>query len=450
MSSPHLEGERLEVAVPSDAEQAHLAGCEACRLKRRDAAARRRLLAGLTPYTLSDVAFRRVEARLMEQVEAGLPSRWPASRWLAWLTPAAAGVGALAWLLLAPGPATEAAEAPAVAQRVVRAEPLTVVRASGGAQVRRGAAWEPLRAGEVVAVGQSVQGALLLAPASGPAWSFELDGEATLGGAATLVLARGELRARVAGAEASIASAGLQVLATEALFLVQAAAAEVLVEVAEGQVELREASAARRTLTAPVRVRWAPGAAELVPLALEGVAVGALPARPWVRFDATALPAGARLTLDGLDLGVAPVDQLVSAGKHRLSVALAGQPAHESWLELAGDYRVEPPPLPEPEQEAPPLDRAAVARVQAELQRQVPRLAACYEKWLKQNPHAAGDVELHLVVTPRGRVKRADVVGRALSVASADCVERLARGLQLPPLGSEVELQLPLRLTTSP
>jgi hypothetical protein len=104
--------------------------------------------------------------------------------------------------------------------------------------------------------------------------------------------------------------------------------------------------------------------------------------------------------------------------------------------------------LPEPVHEAPPPDEAAVARVQAELQRQVPKLASCYEKWLKQNPNAAADVELRLLVSATGRVRRAQVLGRDLSAVSARCLERTALGLALPALGTEVELELPVRLTT--
>jgi hypothetical protein len=41
------------------------------------------------------------------------------------------------------------------------------------------------------------------------------------------------------------------------------------------------------------------------------------------------------------------------------------------------------------------------------------------------------------------------VVGGGLPAASADCLARSARKLVLPALGAEVELEVPLRLTTT-
>jgi hypothetical protein len=95
-------------------------------------------------------------------------------------------------------------------------------------------------------------------------------------------------------------------------------------------------------------------------------------------------------------------------------------------------------------------DASALARIQDELKRQRPRLAACYEKWLKANPSALdADIELHLVVSAKGQVKEATLEGAAMSASSAECLLQTARALTLPGLGNEVELALPLHLTTS-
>src|SRR5262245_22327223 len=92
----HLEPDDIEAAAQGTAFP-HLEGCAACREAVRDAKGRRALLKGLKPYTLSDVAFRRVEAKLAEQLEEGVPSGW---RWVWWLLPAAAATAALVFFAL--------------------------------------------------------------------------------------------------------------------------------------------------------------------------------------------------------------------------------------------------------------------------------------------------------------------------------------------------------------
>ena len=70
----HLEPETIETAAretPAGDVAAHLGSCAECRGHVRRAQGRQRLLSGMTPYTLSDLAFRRVEARLDEAVAAG-------------------------------------------------------------------------------------------------------------------------------------------------------------------------------------------------------------------------------------------------------------------------------------------------------------------------------------------------------------------------------------------
>ncbi len=456
----HLTDEQLEVAadaLPADA-AAHLTGCTSCRAKVRDAAARQTLLRGLTPYTLSEMAFRRVEARLLDEVTH---SRWPAgSAWARawWLGPVALGLVVLAFVLSRPpaAPPTQFSVTPgsAVASlKPAKVEPLTVLRGSADARVRHAMlAWRPLTAGDVVAVDDAIFGtAVHLAPASSTSWAFEISGAAAIGGASTLALGAGSLKARVAGAEADVAVGGLHVLSSDGVFALNRSAAELVVDVASGSVEVVESSSAvRRTITAPARLRLADGSpiASAQVLPLEPVELAPTPPQPWVRFETSTLPAGTTVSLDGALLGETPFVLLLGQGRHRLGLTPPGKPLRESWVELTGEHFV-PTLTTEPiATEAPPPDDAAVERVQDELVRNRPKLAACYEKWLKANPAATANVELHLVVDPAGRVKAASVKGASMSKPSAECLVQTAKRLVLPGLGSEVELALPLHLTT--
>ncbi|MBL9039223.1 MAG: hypothetical protein JNG84_11955, partial [Archangium sp.] len=144
----HLTPEALEAAAidPSGAD-AHLAACAACRQSVRDARGRRALLAGLTPYTLSDVGFRRVGAKLAEAADEGLapPLRWP---WVA----AGLALAAAAVLVLAVqvDVADSAAQPPVTVAEAAPFQPLTVVQSSGDAQRKSATGWGPLQAGDVV------------------------------------------------------------------------------------------------------------------------------------------------------------------------------------------------------------------------------------------------------------------------------------------------------------
>jgi hypothetical protein len=451
----HLDDAQREAVARGDAADAeaaaHLAGCAECQAAVRDAKGRRAMLAGLQGYTLSDMAFRRVEARLMEQVEAGLPSRTP---WLAWLVPAALAAVALVALAVVqrrevPAPQVVTRPPPVVRPAVVF-HPLTVLRAAPDSQVRSGGgAWRALKAGAVLAAGDALSsGGVTLAPAADVAWAFEARGSLALGGAASVDLGAGQLSAKVA--QAASVSAGTRLFeASEALFSVSRSAAEVVLSVAEGSVDVTDSvSAERRRVTAPATLRWADGA----PLAqgreetLAGVSPPTVPAKPWVRFDASGLPAGTAVTLDGATLGQAPLELLVGQGRHRLGLTPPGQPLTESWVELVGETPFVAA-LPEPREGPPPSDEA-LARVQADLVRHRPKLAACYEKWLKANPAASGTVELSLVVSASGRVTAARVRGGVVPKASADCLVRTAKGLALSPLGAEAELEVPLVFTS--
>jgi hypothetical protein len=151
------------------------------------------------------------------------------------------------------------------------------------------------------------------------------------------------------------------------------------------------------------------------------------------------------VTLDGEALGVAPFKRLVGAGRRRLLVVPPGQPEWARWVDLVGGQPFAAPPAPA-EVEAPEPSADAVAELSAALQRQRPKLAACYEKWLKANPGARGEVVLEVTVTAQGRVRRATVGGDAISPASAECLVTTAKTLVLPALGAEATLEVPLVL----
>lgn len=454
----HLSPETVEQLArqpgsgPAQA-QAHLAACPSCRASVRDAAGRQALLGGLKPYTLSDMAFRRVEARLMEAVEEGVGPPALPWRWLVPVVFALVGVvvGGRLWPAYVGAPVAQSPWLDRSRLEVAHVEPLTVLWGSSDARARRGAgAWRPVSAGQVVEPGERLEGrAVRLAPAADVAWAFEVTGSLGVDDGASVRLADGVLRAQVARTRADVVVGGLHVLATDAVFSLTRAAAEVVVDVAEGTVELVDSTFERRLVKAQQRLRVSDGAL-LSAAAIEpssGVELLSVPSKPWVRLDATSLAAGTRVTLDGALLGEAPLSAMVTSGRHRLGLASPGEALRESWVELSGPYSVKPLiPLRAIESSVP--DAIAVARIQAELQRQRPKLSACYEKWLKANPSASAEVELRLVVSARGRVTQAKVEGALSEGGPADCLVRSAKALSLPALGTEVEIELPLKLTT--
>lgn len=451
----HLDPEVLERVAAGEAtppEAAHLEACATCRGRVRDARGRQRLLAGLARPTLSEVGFRRVEARLAEQVEAGLSPPWPA--WLPWVVAAVASIGLVLLVVQGARPGSPSAgmvasTSPAPAARATF-HPLTVLEASADARVRRGAGpWETVVAGGVLGAGDALSArSVVLAPAAAVPWAFRASGTLTVGGAAALALGAGQVLADV-GAPVEVLVSTRRLVASDARFQVARAAAETVLDVARGEVEVWDSvTAERRVVRAPGRARWrdaVAGAHEEAPGEVPRLAV---PARPWVPFDARGVPTGARISLDGATLGEAPFMRLVAAGRHRLSLEVPGQPARESWLELVGGraFVLELPPREAAEVDGPVPDDEALARVMADLRRQRPRLAACYEKWLKANPTARGEVLLSLVVSARGRVVQASVAGDGIHRPSADCLVRTARALVLPALGAEATLEVPLLL----
>ncbi len=457
----HLTPELVERAARDEAvEPTHLGTCAACRDAVAAAKGRQRLLGGLRPYTLSDMAFRRVEAKLNEQLEHGVPAepfRW---RWLLWSAPVAAVVAVL--LVVATSPGRPTVESPVVvlprgpALVVAKApwQPLTVLLASGDAQQRPGhEAWRPVVAGAVLEQNVAVSGSRVVLGAKG--WVFEASGSVALGGPATLALGAGSLRVRSEQAPVVVVAGGLRLSTDQSAFFVSRAASEVVVDVFSGTVEVGDA-VERVSVVGPRRLRWVDGHAPTTE-ALPDRAFDAtppVPTLPAVPFDLSELLAGTTLDIDGQRVGTAPFTLVWSPGRHRVRVTPVGQLPRESFVDLVGgqpNVLHVPSVAPNPGARSPgddvEVDPAALARVLDDVKRQTPKLRACYEKWLKANPTASGEVALSLQVNAEGHVQHASVHGADISKESAACLVTTARSLVLSPLGSAQELEVPLVLT---
>jgi len=450
--SAHLTDEQLDQVASGSSDSTldgHLAECIDCRTAVRSAKGRRKMLQGLTPYTLSDMAFRRVEARLMEQVDDGLPSPWPA--WLKFVVPAA--VAAVVLLVAAPWKSAPVVEPVIPAVAVVKPtpkafEPMVVTYASSDAKVRRGEAdWKPLAAADEVTSGAALSASrLTLASTSGLV--LEADGSFAVGGQAMVVLGAGSI---AAAGNAEVLAGSRRVTSVDAAFRVERTAAEVVLDVASGDVTVFD-EGVRRSVRGPTRVRWADGTA---------LEAGVTEARvdwkaprsmklPATRLELGALPEGTLLSIDDLWYGATPFSFMLEAGRHKVQLTPPGQPMQERFVHLVGGqpFTLGLAAAPERTVEAPEPDARALAQVMEDLRRQTPKLRSCYEKWLKANPNASGQVDLVLVVDAKGVVTRADVKGELISPESATCLKTIAKSLVLSPLGSEQELEVPLVLTT--
>ncbi len=447
----HLTPERIEALAMSPAEaDSHLERCPECRLAITSARGRQRLLKGLTPHTLGEMAFRRVEARLNEAVEHGLPPepfRW---RWLLWSAPMAVAV-AVGLVVASWRQSPVDVPAPRSVALVAAKAPwhsLLVTQASGDAQQRPGhEAWAPVVAGAVLDENVAVSGSKVVL--SAPGWVFEASGSVALGGPATVALGAGTLAARAEHSPLVVIAGGLRLTSDESAFFVSRSAAEVVVDVFSGELEVGTAIE-RIKAVGPARVLWAEGTAiRTVALGRQPVTLQ-MPAASLTGFDVSELGPGTALDIDGQRVGITPLSLMQGLGRHRVQVTRKGQATRETWVDLVGGQsnalHFAPVP-PKPEAEAPEVDQAALARVLEDLRRQTPKLRSCYEKWLKANPTASGEVELMLQVSATGKVTKASVKGAPISRESAECLTITARSLVLSPLGSTQELEVPLVLT---
>ncbi len=442
----HLSPERLEELAQGGGADPHLEGCAECRASLVRARGRVKLLKELKPYTLADVAFQRVEAKLMEEVERPRGFNWLR---LGLGVALAASIAGVAWYL-APKPAVEpmpVAVRPRPAPLKVLDHELTAMRVEGVA--KRLPSGRALTAGETVASGERLDaaGKVVL---SGERLVLEGKGQLGLGGGLTAD-ADDTLAAQVEPGEetALVHCAGTYVGGVDAAFVVTRAGAEMVLEVTRGEVKVAGEAQLRDAVTVK-----APAAARLshgrlvggVAQPAEPAKLAVLPARPWAKLDLD-FPAGTQLELDGGKVGVAPISLMWTEGKHRWRTVGPGQVVHEGWLELIGGKPFTLRPPPEPAEVEPSED--AVAALNRALREQTPKLRACYEKWLKATPAASGEVELNLRLGATGQVLKVQVDPHetGMSKEALDCLARTARSLRLPPLGSEQDVALPLILT---
>lgn len=451
----HLTDEQFDLVASgkSDATlDGHLSGCTECRRAVKLAKGRQAMLKGLTPYTLSDMAFRRVEARLMEQVEEGLPTPWPG--WLKFALPL--GLAAAVALVVAPWK-TKVTEQPIPVAAAPRPTPkpfapMTATFVSADAKVRSGVAeWKPLLASDEVMTGTALSASrVVLATMTGARVVLEAEGSFAVGGQAMVVLGAGSIGAL---GDVEVLAGSRRVMAVDAALHVERTAAEVVLDVASGEVTLfDENSSQRRVVKAPARLRWADGTAldQGVTEPVSSWKPPTAPKAPAAKLDLGALPEGSVISVDDLPYGTTPFSFMLEAGKHKVQVTPPGKPMQERFVDLVGGQPflfAMAPEVVEREVEAPEPDARALARVMEDLRRQTPKLRACYEKWLKANPSASGTVDLVLVVNAKGGVKRADVKGDPISRESVACLKTTAKMLVLSPLGSEQELEVPLVLT---
>lgn len=461
----HLTPEQVEelAARPSASPgtNGHVDGCADCRKLVGSARARRQLLKGLKDVTLTEAAFRRVEARLAsEPIPQGsslfgfLRSGWALAAVAAVLVAAVVGPR----LLTPPAPVGVAVvKVPQVPQKAFAVDPSlqwTAVLVEGAVR-RNGSA---LAAGDVVK-GQDVLdarlGRVVLAELDRGV-KVELHGLAKMGGAAHVSLEDGTVAVDGAG-QLLVEAAGAWVLGSDAAFVVSRAAAEVVIEVLRGQAQVGSSAAMTDSVTmkAPARLKLA------TPVKPPFTGVDAAPApypfpplpkQPWAKLDLSDLPAGSTIDLAGQRSGV-PASMLLAEGRHRVLVQVPGEGSRETWVQLVSgsDHTLKLPPKGiaqhKEEGEAPPPSEEAIADLQRALKDQRPKLRACYEKWLKANPLASGEVVLTLVVGKSGKVVGARVDDATIPRESVECLVRTGKRLVLPALGSEQEVEVPLSFT---
>jgi len=449
----HIEAEKLEELAKSGGSDEHVAGCAECQASLKAAKARVRMLKELRPYTLGDIAFSRVEARLMEEVGKPRGFNWVR---LGLGFALAASVAAVAWTLApkAPAPSPIVERPKVVAPKVV--EPLrvltpdlTAVRIEGGA--KHSATNKPVVAGEMLAADDRVESAGKLT-LSGERLMLEGKGVLTLGHGLTADL-DDSFAAQVEPGESTalLHCAGTFVGGVDAAFLVTRAGGEVVVEVMRGEVKVSSEAQLgdATTLKAPASAHMRQGRlVGAISRPAESTRLTQLPKRPWSKLDFD-FPAGTQLELDGGKVGVAPLSMMWTEGKHKWRAIGPGHAVHEGTLELisGSPFTVRSPPEVTADVEP---DEATIADLNRALKAQTPKLRACYEKWLKANAGAQGEVELNLSLAATGKVVKVavDAHDTGMSKDALDCLTRNAKALVLPKVGSPQEVALPLILTT--
>ncbi|GEM_PF-2197507 len=452
----HLTPEAIETLAASAATDPHLATCAECRKALGSAKGRRALLKGMKDVTLTEAAFRRVEAKLMDEARA------PQSAWglvfaqfrSSWMIGAA--LVALALVVVVP----KLIEPEPVPARVPVAVKDAPVRPADSAQWtavvvegvvhRNGSA---LVAGDVLKPADVVDarmGRLVLAQLDREV-HVELLGLAKLGGAAMVSLEEGTLAVEAAP-EVLVEAAGAWVMGSDTAFVVTRAAAEVVVELVRGSARVGSDSYLRDavTLTAPQRLTL--GLPVKPPFSAVDSAAAPypftqIPKQPWARLDLSDLSMGAPFDIAGHH-GSGPSSLLLTEGRHRLMVG-----AHESWVQLVPGsdtkWKAAPRGIAQAKEELEDLPPSpeAISNLQRSLKDQRPKLRACYEKWLKANPAASGEVVLTLSLSKAGKVLGARVDDATIPAESVECLVRTGKRLVLPPLGSAQEIEVPLSFT---
>ncbi len=470
--SAHLSPEELSRAAAAGERPAHAAACPRC----ARAYGRHLLLAGLRQQegrrTLEDAAFARVERRALEAAAQPTP-RWGRG-WVA-VPLAVAALAAVAYVALVPpraaAPSAPVAEAPPRAPAPAPGVPAATASVSWveGSTRRDGAALavrEGLHEGDRLSTGDGV---LRVELPSGGRCVLEANTTVALASlkpaSVALKVEAGRLGCQVpalqAGQTLTVDAAGRRVSVVGTLFAVGRFASEVVVDVSEGTVSVSDGPlfGAPRLLRAPASLRLAdgaplsgPAAPAAGPLARAGLLSGPLPAGEPAAVKVAGLPAGAEVQLDELGWGRAPLEGLISPGRHRVRARQEGKQGAESWVSVAsgaGPFEVKLPAL-QPVLPDRTADPEAIAEVNAALRAHAPQMRLCYERWLKRNEAAGGRVVLTLELSAHGAVVSARADGAVMPEVASRCLAEAARKWALPALGAPVELEVPLELTAAP
>jgi transposase len=433
MSTAHLSEEAIDAAAMREPTP-HAIDCAACAARVRAARGRQRLLASLqAPAPLTDIAVRRVEARVMAAV-AEPP--WP---WWARLGPlslVAVSLALAVWFWPPPAPTRTRTVAPLA----VSAAPwpsLTVVRSDdAGVRSPTTASWRQLTPSMVIEPGSALQGALTLAANDGALPHLSLVGHGQLGDG-SLRLSTGTATVQLAAGAVIAGPHRIEAVPGTCLFSVSRVASETVIAVAQGSVDVLS-GAERRRLTAPQGLRLTDdgsvAATAVVPPAAPVVLAG-----PWAWLDGSDLQG--IVTVDGDATPISVWPSLVSVGRHRLTIRRDGR-TEERLFEASAGLQ----PLRWPEPSAAELPPDFEQRLKTAVQTQVPTLRACYESWLKTNPHAAGEVVVGLQLASTGAVMTVKLGGTPLPPSVAECLRRTAGRLTLPAPGRPESVELPLVL----